>query len=157
MAEFGEQLRRERERRGVSVEAICAATKISAKHIRALEAGDFAKLPGGVIRRGFVRSYLGVLGLEEDVWLERFEQSCRESGLREPTVAEWGRFAENVKNGRSGIRRRMGLMWLVLVALLVALAMAGWCGWRFASHRKVPIIPGILVVLNSSVDNERSR
>ena len=38
-AAFGEELRRAREERGVAVEAICAATKVPARHIRALEAG----------------------------------------------------------------------------------------------------------------------
>ena len=43
-----------------------------------------AELPGGVFRRGFVRSYLGALGLEEGAWMRRFEESCRESGVRDP-------------------------------------------------------------------------
>src|SRR6202522_4039672 len=81
LAAFGEQLRREREERGVAVEAICSATKVPLRHIRALEAGALRELPGGVFRRGFVRSYLSALGLEEDSWMKRFEESCRESGL----------------------------------------------------------------------------
>src|SRR5580698_1389742 len=77
LAAFGEELRREREERGVAVEAICNATKVPMRHIRALEAGAFRELPGGVFRRGFVRSYLGVLGLEEGPWLKRFDECCR--------------------------------------------------------------------------------
>ena len=88
MAAFGEELRRAREERGMAMEAICAATKVPLKHIRALEAGALAELPGGVFRRGFVRSYLGVLGLEEGSWMRRFEESCRESGMRDPNDME---------------------------------------------------------------------
>ena len=58
VAAFGEELRRAREERGFAVETICEATKVPAKHIRALEAGALGELPGGVFRRGFVRSYL---------------------------------------------------------------------------------------------------
>ena len=90
-AAFGEELRRAREERGVAVEAICAATKVPARHIRALEAGALGELPGGVFRRGFVRSYLGALGLEEDAWMRRFEESCRQSGVGEPARDGVGR------------------------------------------------------------------
>src|ERR1035438_9519548 len=94
---FGEQLRRAREERGVALETICEATKVPARHYRALEAGDLQELPGGVFRRAFVRSYLGVVGLEEGAWMKRFEESCRESGVGEPAGMEWVAFAENVK------------------------------------------------------------
>lgn len=157
VAAFGEQLRREREERGLAVEAICDATKVSVKYIRALEEGAFGELPGGVFRRGFVRSYLGVLGLEEDVWMRRFEESCQESGMREPTSAEWANFAENVRNSRAVTRRRKGLRWLIMGLLLIALAVAGWCGWRRATHREIIPRAPIWKVLKSSVDNVPSR
>ena len=156
-AAFGEELRRAREERGVAVEAICAATKVPARHIRALEAGALGELPGGVFRRGFVRSYLGALGLEEDAWMRRFEESCRQSGVGEPAETEWAEFAENVKNSRVVLRRRMGMRWVGVGVLLAALALAGWCGWRLATHRGlIPAIP-ISRVLKSSVDNAPSR
>jgi len=154
---FGEELRRAREARGVAVEAICDATKLPAKHIRALEAGALGDLPGGVFRRGFVRSYLGALGLEEGAWMSRFEQSCRESGVSEPAEAEWATFAENVINSRIVLRRRAGIRWLGVGILLAALALGGWCGWRRATHRGLlPAIP-IWRVLKSSVDNAPQR
>lgn len=157
MAAFGEELRRAREDRGVAVETICEATNVSAKHIRALEAGELRELPGGVFRRGFVRSYLGVLGLEEQVWMRRFEDSCRASGVLDPAEMEWVTFAENVKNSRVAPRRRVGLRRVGLALLLVALVLAGWCGWRLAKHRRLLPSPMVWAVLNSWVDNGASR
>jgi cytoskeleton protein RodZ len=157
LAAFGEELRRAREERGMAVETICDATKVPAKHIRALEAGALGELPGGVFRRGFVRSYLGVLGLEEGAWMKRFEESCRESGMLDPAEMEWVTFAENVKNSRATPRRRVGIRSLGIVILLAALALAGWCGWRLATHRR--IVPPLMIwmVLKSWVGDGPSR
>ena len=157
LAAFGEELRRAREERGVAVEAICDVTKVPVKHIRALEAGALAELPGGVFRRSFVRSYLDVLGLEEGAWMKRFEESCRESGMRDPAGMEWVTFAENVKNSRIAPRRRAGLRRAGLGLLLAALALGGWCGWRLATHRRILPAPLVWTVLNSWVDNGPSR
>jgi cytoskeleton protein RodZ len=157
VAAFGEELRRAREERGMTVATICESTKVSAKHILALEAGELGELPGGVFRRGFVRSYLRVLGLEEGPWMQRFEESCREHGMRNPGEMEWTAFAENVKNSRVAPRRRRGVWRVGLVLLLAALATAGWCGWRLATHRRLIPLPMVWVVLNSWVDNGASR
>jgi len=157
LAAFGEELRREREQRGVAVETICQTTKVSAKHIRALEAGAFADLPGGVFRRGFVRSYLGALGLEESAWMKRFEESCRETGIQDPAGAEWAAFAENVKNSRGIRRRQRRIRWAGAVLLVAALALAAWCGWRLATHRRLLPSPLVWTALNSWVDNAPSR
>jgi cytoskeleton protein RodZ len=157
LAAFGEDLRRAREERGVAVEAICEATKVSPKHIRALEAGEFADMPGGVFRRGFVRSYLRVLGLDEGDWMPRFEQSCREIGMGDPAGMEWATFAENVKNSRGVSARRAGFRRLALGLLVVLLALAGWTVWRVRTHRSVLPRSRVSLVLNSWVDNGASR
>jgi len=156
MAAFGEQLRRAREERGMAVETLCEATKVPAKHIRALEAGLLADLPGGVFRRGVVRSYLGALGLEQDAWMSRFEESCRASGMLDQAEMEWVTFAENVKNSRVAPRRRTGLSWTILGLSLALLILAGWCGWRLATHRRLLPAPMVWVVVNP-VGNAASR
>ncbi len=64
--EFGEELRRERELRDVSREQLASATKVSMRHIAALETGRYEQLPGGVFSRGFVRVIALHLGLDAD-------------------------------------------------------------------------------------------
>jgi cytoskeletal protein RodZ len=157
VAGFGEELRRVREERGIAVETICNTTKVPAKHIRALEAGAFTELPGGVFRRGLVRSYLAALGLDESVWMRRFEETCREEGMGDPSGMEWVTFAENVKNSRTVMSRRARIRWAGIVVLLALLGLAGWCGWRLATHRK--LVPGPMIWANSKslVDNGSSR
>ena len=61
---FGEELRRERLIREVSLDEISAATKISIRLLTALEASDVQKLPAPVFTRGFIRAYSRHLGLD---------------------------------------------------------------------------------------------
>ncbi|HWB31588.1 MAG TPA: helix-turn-helix domain-containing protein [Acidobacteriaceae bacterium] len=138
---FGGELRRAREERGLALESVCQATKLSLRHIRALEAGALQDLPGGVFRRGFVRSYLAVLGLEQDTWMRRFEDSCRASGVGDPAEAEWAAFAENVKNSRPASHRGVGRRGVIVAAVLMALLAGAWCGWRLKTHRKLLPVP----------------
>src|ERR1700726_1765776 len=65
-AGFGEHLRREREMRGVSLDEICVATRISTRFLDALENEEWEHLPGGVFNRGFVRAVARYLGLDEE-------------------------------------------------------------------------------------------
>src|SRR5271170_4821970 len=102
MERFCDELRWERERRKVSLEKISDETKVSSRHLHALEAGEYSELPGGVFRKGIVRSYLAALGLDEVSWIERFEASLRESGTGDPDARDWTEFAENVRRNRVG-------------------------------------------------------
>jgi cytoskeleton protein RodZ len=63
---FGEHLKREREMRGVSLEEVSAATRISTRFLEAIESENWDSLPGGVFNRGFIRSVARYLGLDED-------------------------------------------------------------------------------------------
>jgi cytoskeletal protein RodZ len=63
---FGEHLKREREMRGVSLEEVSAATRISTRFLEAIENEQWDELPGGVFNRGFIRAIARFLGLDED-------------------------------------------------------------------------------------------
>jgi len=82
MTGFGEYLRREREMRGVSLEEISAATRISIRFLQAIENEELAKLPGGIFTRSFVRTYARYLGLDE----ERVLADCQLAGKQKAEV-----------------------------------------------------------------------
>jgi cytoskeleton protein RodZ len=54
--EVGERLRRARETAGLSVRDLADRTRISARHIQALEEGEFGAIQGFIFVRGFVSS-----------------------------------------------------------------------------------------------------
>ena len=66
MGAFGDRLRREREMRGITLDEITDSTKISRRHLEALEGERFDQLPGGVFNKGFVRAYARFLGIDEE-------------------------------------------------------------------------------------------
>jgi cytoskeleton protein RodZ len=72
MASFGENLRRERELRGVSLREIADATKISARFLKALEEDRVDLLPGGLFPKAFVRQYARHLGLDAERYVADF-------------------------------------------------------------------------------------
>ena len=70
---FGERLKRERELREVAPNEIVVATRISLRFLEALENEDWAKLPGGIFNRGFVRAIARYLGLNEETLLAEYD------------------------------------------------------------------------------------
>jgi cytoskeleton protein RodZ len=137
MERFCDELRWERERRQVSIEKICEETKVSSRHLLALEAGDYNSLPGGVFRKGIVRSYLAALGLDEVSWIERFEASLRESGAGDADAHDWAEFAENVRRNRVGKESTTNLRWVGVATMVASLAALGWGVWKFALHGRL--------------------
>jgi cytoskeleton protein RodZ len=74
---FGEHLKREREMRGVSLEEVSAATRISTRFLEAIESDDWDLLPGGVFNRGFIRSVARFLGLDEESMVAEYALETR--------------------------------------------------------------------------------
>jgi cytoskeletal protein RodZ len=64
MNTIGETLRRERVRQGLDFQRLSETTKISTRMLQAMEAGDLAKLPGGVFTRSFFKQYAAILELD---------------------------------------------------------------------------------------------
>jgi cytoskeletal protein RodZ len=117
MASFGENLRRERELRGVELRDIADATKISVRFLQALEQDRVDVLPGGIFPRSFVRQYAKHLGLDPDRMATEFDHVYG----REPVVPK--------SAGGSAHRRAEPRPWLVVAGLLL-LAAVGFLAWK---------------------------
>ena len=76
MESIGEFFRQVRETKGLTIDEVASKTRIRTDFVKALEDGNFAKLPDQVFARGFVRSYARSLGLDEDDAIHRFVQSA---------------------------------------------------------------------------------
>lgn len=137
MGNFGEDLRKERLSRGIALEDITAVTKISQRHLLALEQERFRLLPGGILSKGIVRGYAGAIGLDPQDWTERFIKACNASGQPVESDRGWTTFASNVGKARilqhDAVEIRM--RWVGAVLLLLAVAVAAWLTIRFVGLR----------------------
>jgi len=144
---FGEELRRERELRQISLREIAHATKIDLRRLEALEQNDFSRLPGGLYNRGFVRAYCDHIGLDAESMVNAYLLEERSQTARpESTTADAGllrgstaaktltaelagvidRSARRTRRGRS--RRLWLLLLLVTVVSSGALGLWWWLG-----------------------------
>jgi cytoskeletal protein RodZ len=137
MGNFGEDLRTERLSRGVALAEISAVTKISERHLIALEQERFRLLPGGILSKGIVRGYTGALGLDQHVWTERFLKAYSASGHMIDDDRDWTAFASNV--GKARILQHdaveVRLRWAGAVLLLLVVAGAAYLTVRYYGLR----------------------
>ena len=137
MGSFGEDLRMERLARGIALEEITAKTKISQRHLLALEQERFRLLPGGILSKGIVRGYANALGLDEQDWTERFLKACDAAGQNVEDERGWTAFATNV--GKARIMRHdaveLRLRWAGATILVLAVLAAGFLLVRYYGLR----------------------
>ncbi len=146
MTGFGTDLKHERESRGLTLEALAAETRVQLRHLAALEQDQYEALPGGLFRRSIVRAYLAAAGLEEQVWLPRFDRSLKQhteqhaqtSGSAAVSTSEaWAAFAENVRRNRSGAAPSHRFRWMGVLLLMLAVLALAWAVWRFIVHPRL--------------------
>jgi cytoskeletal protein RodZ len=137
MSSFGEELKRERELRQISLREISEATKINLRYLDALEHNDFRHLPGGVFNKGFVRAFSEYIGIDPEAMvnaylLEERAQEDRSEATRTPVPRHTAPAVVVSNPLPAGRRARMVvLLALVLTAALVAAGLLWyWLGRR---------------------------
>lgn len=116
MATLGQDLKRERELRGVSLEDISNSTKISLKLLEALEQDRLDDLPGEFFIKAILRIYATSIGLEEDSFLNKYYE---DSLLKEQFIEEKAQRKEVKQPLPRHIKKRIGFSVLVIAALVI--------------------------------------
>ena len=135
---FGEGLRRERERRSISLDEIAATTKIGTRLLRALEEEQFDLLPGGIFNKGYVRAYAKYVGIDEEKAIAGYLQAAQEAAPGGHAVADQNassRFDRSShEEASAGLRSPLPVV-PILIALVLVAGMAG--GWRVYRERQL--------------------
>jgi len=130
---IGEMLRREREKRQISIETIAAKLRLNAKYIEALEQDRYDLLPGDTYIRVYLRSLAQYLSLDSEDIFRRF---FNERGL---SGADTLRKDSSTKISLPALedRKKPGMMVPVVIVLLVVLAGLGFIARKhglFSTH-----------------------
>ncbi len=71
---FGEMLRQEREKKGLSLDQVASVTKLRVRIVEALENEMWEDLPHPVFVKGFIKGYAGILDLDAKELLLHYER-----------------------------------------------------------------------------------
>jgi hypothetical protein len=124
---LGDGLRIAREHTGRSLAELAAITRVPSRYLIALEQNDFSTLPNRVFSIGYVRSYAGALGLDEQLAVERFKRESPDPSV--PLQAPVGVAFEEVR--RYSPR-------LIMAGLAVVVAVVGWNVFQRVSLMQAP-------------------
>ncbi|HXH04960.1 MAG TPA: helix-turn-helix transcriptional regulator [Vicinamibacterales bacterium] len=139
---FGERLRRERERRGVSLEAVSRETRVSSWLFEALERGDCTRWPQGVYSRAYVRGYADRLGLDAGEVVREFCETFPEVAYPDEPITAVGPMAAPAcpplrlhlaedRTARAAIAGRVAAVVVEILVLLLVSAFAARRGVDF--------------------------
>ncbi|MCC6477088.1 helix-turn-helix domain-containing protein [bacterium] len=132
-ARFGEELRKAREFRHMSLREVAEITRVSLEYLSALERGDVEILPQP-IRRGIVAAYANAVAMNRDLVLRDFEALFDPQSEKREAVLLRGRRKESLLVGMTRAQIRTAwfarlssnrrLHW-ILTATLIAVGAAG--------------------------------
>jgi len=105
----GEQLRKQRKARGISLIEISEHTKIGKKYLEALENEEYQVLPGETYAIGFLRAYAKYLELDEVAILKQYKEQKNLPQTK----------ADSGPEGTGGKGESNQSLWLPLLAVLV--------------------------------------
>jgi cytoskeletal protein RodZ len=124
---FGEYLKQERLRQGLSLETVSAKTGIKIANLIALESCDRRKLPADAFVRGFIRIYAGLLQIDSQQALDSYTQEWGFSnGMRGEKIF----LGNNSMAESSSIFANKQFLSYIFIVILVA---AGFLSYKFFS------------------------
>jgi cytoskeletal protein RodZ len=131
----GDLLHAAREKKGVDLYRAERDTKIRARHLSALEDGDYAELPGAVYTKGFLRNYALYLGLDPVEILDRWHDE-QDPGQRASSAAMVAP-PQPLTDPRRGFTFTPSLVVAAVLGLVVVL-FVGYVGMQLFRFSQVP-------------------
>ena len=137
MPTLGEELKRLREEKGVTIRDVSDATHIGGRFLQSIESDNYSILPGGIFNRGFVRSYARFVGMDEEQALVMYGQQLESQGGEAPRT---------LAPSMEGIDEEVSSPWgsIALIVIILILLSAGiLAAYRFFKAGEV--IPPVVI------------
>jgi cytoskeleton protein RodZ len=126
---FGQKLKREREKRAITLEQISSSTKIGTRMLQALEEENFDQLPGGIFNKGFIRAYARHVGLDEDQAIADYLEASGQNVAPKPDSGPLAATAAEDPH-ETAPSWQIPRGWLAAGLLVLALALSLWSRWQ---------------------------
>ena len=133
-----ETLRAGREAAGLDMKQLSLRTRVTSRHLEALEAGDYAALPGRPYALGFARSYARAVGLDDTAITEAVRAELDQwAPAPPPRVINQFEVGDPAKTPA-------GLTIWLAAGFVVAIALAGLVFWRsyYLPSAELPALVG---------------
>ncbi|WP_339470737.1 RodZ family helix-turn-helix domain-containing protein [Pseudomonas sp. EL_65y_Pfl1_R83] len=118
----GDTLRQARESNGWSLAEVALKLNLTTTSLGNLEAGAFDKLPGHTFARGYIRAYAKLLGIDQAILVQQFDQFTG-TDSQGSNVHGLGRIEEPVRVSHTILR-------IVSLLLLIAVIGGGFVWWQ---------------------------
>jgi cytoskeleton protein RodZ len=128
-------LRQARESNGWSLAEVALKLNLTTTSLSNLEAGAFDKLPGHTFARGYIRAYAKLLGMDQAVLVQQFDQSTG-TDSQGSNVHSLGRIEEPVRVSHTILR-------IVSLLLLVAVIGGGFVWWQDQTSMRTKDLIGL--------------
>ncbi|RHH69063.1 helix-turn-helix domain-containing protein [Vagococcus sp. AM17-17] len=158
---IGEQLKKARLKKGLTIEDLQKITKIQRRYLSAIEANDFDAMPSDYYTRTFIRQYAEAVGLNSRPLIRRFEGKPDEiyEQLPSATPVKGSRKEKHQKEAKKQTSFKSYLP--VILLSLVVIAIIGTIIYAMrldiASGPLVPKPEKTVVIGSSSDQSEESR
>lgn len=141
-------MRSEREQRGISIDDISSATKISPGQLKALESDDLSALPPLTYVKGFIRAYAKHIGIDPNDAIMRFENYLAEIGQEDSMSHDFVNTGFRKTPPNYSIAIAAGGIILLLIVILMILVRA--CGGSEEALLKKPSSSSSTVLLSDA-------
>lgn len=118
----GDTLRQARESNGWSLAEVALKLNLTTTSLGNLEAGAFDKLPGHTFARGYIRAYAKLLGIDQAILVQQFDQFTG-TDSQGSNVHGLGRIEEPTRVSHTILR-------IVSLLLLIAVIGGGFVWWQ---------------------------
>jgi len=132
MATVGEQLRRAREARNLTVEQVAEITKIRTDHVKALAEGNYDVFSAPVYIKGFVRTYSTLVKQDVPAMMAALEAELRQTNRfaeAPPLTGEPKGIVDFVMLQLSKLDLRKGV-WIAGSILVLAVLLVSYFTWK---------------------------
>ena len=128
----GETLRQARESNGWSLAEVALKLNLTSTSLANLEAGAFDKLPGHTFARGYIRAYAKLLGIDQAVLVQEFDQFTG-TDAQGSNVHGLGRIEEPTRVSHTILR-------IVSLLLLIAVVGGGFVWWQDQTSQRNKVL-----------------